>query len=73
METVLQRSKLIAKGSLTAVEATAMLVEKPVAFAEGTQDAALAFARGESPSAIFQAGLRPVARATERNAKRLRT
>ncbi|WP_316013146.1 hypothetical protein [Roseobacter sp. HKCCA0434] len=71
MQTIQSRVGLMARGAMTPVEATAMWAEKPAAFAVGYQDAAMAFARGEGMSAILQAGLAPVAKASGDNAKRL--
>ena len=69
--TILSRSTLFMQGDLTPAEATAMWMEKPVAVATGLHDAAMAMARGQGPSAMVEAALKPVAAKTAQNAKRL--
>ncbi|SOH93720.1 hypothetical protein SAMN06273572_102398 [Monaibacterium marinum] len=70
-QTIVSRSTLFFQGALTPIEATQMWVEKPVAIAEGLQDAVLAMAKGQSPSEMMEAALKPVAAKTSANAKRL--
>jgi len=70
-QTINSRVSLFMQGKLTSVEATAMWMEKPAAMAAGIQDAAAAMAKGQSPSAMMEAALKPVAAKTAANAKRL--
>jgi len=70
-QTIASRMALFMQGNLTQVEATAMVMEKPVAMVTGLQEAAVAMARGHGPSAMMEAALKPVAAKTSANAKRL--
>ena len=71
-ETIARRSMLMGQGTMTALEATSMIVEKPAAFAEGWRNAALAVVRGGSPVEAMTEFLKPVTKAASANAKRLR-
>ena len=71
-ETIWRRSALYSRGALTPLEATAMWMEKPAAFAKGAEKAMMAAARGKSPAKIMDAALDPLTRKASSNAKRLR-
>ena len=71
-ETILRRSLLMGQGAMTALEATSMVMEKPAAFAEAWQNAALATVRGRPPVAVMTEFLKPITKAASSNAKRLR-
>jgi hypothetical protein len=70
-EVMWRRNLLAAQGAMTAAEATRMVMEKPAAFADAAMRAAVAASRGAKPAAVVQAGLRPVARKAQANARRL--
>ena len=70
-EVILRRSAQMARGAMTPVEATRMMMEKPAAFAHSAERAAAAIARGASVTAIASAALRPYGVRTRANARRL--
>ncbi len=71
-EVIARRTTMIAQGSMSGPEATAMLMEKPAAFATSLQRAAVAAARGGDAAAITSAALRPLKTKAAANARRLR-
>ena len=70
-EVMWRRSLMMAQGAMTAPEAARMVLEKPAAFADSAQKAAMALARGANPARVAEAALRPYGRATRANARRL--
>lgn len=71
-ETIVRRSMMMGAGTMGMVEATSMWFEKPAAFAEGFEKAAIAVAKGKSYAQIMTEFLRPIAASAGANAKRLR-
>lgn len=71
-ETIVRRTILMGSGTMTGVEATSMMMEKPAAFAKGFERAAVAVAKGRSPVQVTEEFWKPVASSTDANAKRLR-
>ncbi len=71
-EVVLRRTAMMATGAMKPHEATRMLMEKPAAFAQAAQKAAMAAAGGSDATAIATAALRPIKVAASANARRLR-
>lgn len=71
-ETIARRTVLMGQGTMTPLEATSMMFEKPAAFAEAYHKAAVAAVKGKNPISVTTEFLKPITRATESNAKRLR-
>lgn len=71
-EVILRRTMKIASGSMSQPEAIAMVMEKPTAFANATERATVAAARGGDALAIANAALRPYRTKTRSNARMLR-
>lgn len=71
-EVILRRTIKMAAGTMSSPEAVAMVLEKPTAFANATERATVAAARGGDALAIANAALRPYRVKTRSNARRLR-
>lgn len=66
------RSWQLMTGTMSAVEAARMVLEKPLAFAEAAREAGRTSVSGGDPGAIARAAIRPLSREARRNAQRLR-
>jgi hypothetical protein len=71
-EVIARRTRMMADGSMTAPEAARMVLEKPAAFAEAAQKAAMAAVSGKDAVAVTSAALKPIRSKTRANARRLR-
>lgn len=71
-EVIARRTQSMALGTMTTPEAFAMVLEKGTAFAEATEAAAVAAARGGDPLRIATAALKPYGARTGSNARKLR-
>lgn len=71
-EVIWRRSLMMAQGNLGGLEAVRMVLEKPAAFAQAAQRAALAAAAGGAPEVVADAALRPIRIRARANARRLR-
>lgn len=71
-EVIARRTSMMATGAMSGPEAARMMLEKPAAFAEAAQKAAMAAATGAQPAAIANAAMKPLARHARANARRLR-
>lgn len=72
-EVVWRRSAMMATGAMSGPEATRMFMEKPTAFADAAQKAAMAAVRGGDAVSVASAAIRPLRRKTQANARRLRS
>jgi hypothetical protein len=70
-QVIWQRSAEMALGTMSAREATRMILEKPAAFAQASQKAALAGVSGKGAAGVAAAAIRPIRSKTRANAKRL--
>ncbi|GKX34832.1 MAG: hypothetical protein MnENMB40S_24500 [Rhizobiaceae bacterium MnEN-MB40S] len=70
-EVIWRRSVKLANGSLTPVELTRMVFEKPSAFAKAAERAAAAATR-QDPLLVAEALVQPIGAAARKNAMRLR-
>lgn len=71
IQTIWLRTSLMMMGTMTPVEATAMCVEKPAAFAKAMNQGARAVRRGRSPAQVMSATLKPISAKAASNARRL--
>ncbi|MEO4041578.1 hypothetical protein AAFN47_08250 [Hoeflea sp. CAU 1731] len=71
-EVIWRRSVKFANGSLTPVELTRMVFEKPSAFAKAAERAAAAVATRQDPLLVAEALVQPIGAAARKNAMRLR-
>ena len=71
-EVIWLRSLQMMTGTMSASEATRMILEKPLAFAQAAQDAGEAAISGEDPGAIARAAVGPLRHEVRSNARRLR-
>jgi hypothetical protein len=71
-ETIARRMTMMGSGTLSGVEATAMMFEKPAAFAKGMERAAIAATKGQNPSRVMTEFLKPISASAGSNARRLR-
>lgn len=71
-EVIVRRTAMIARGTMSGPEAAKMMMEKPAAFAEAAQRAAVAAARGGDATRVAAAALRPIGAKAAANARRLR-
>ncbi len=72
-EVVWRRCLDMSLGTMTAVEATRMFYEKPVAFAQAAERAAMASALQKGHAGIALAAIGPISMAARSNARRLRS
>ena len=72
-EVIWHRSWQMLTGTMSANEATRMVLEKPVAFARAAQQIGEAVVGGEDPGAITRAAVQPLRREARSNARRLRS
>ncbi|MEM6422996.1 MAG: hypothetical protein AAF698_10425 [Pseudomonadota bacterium] len=70
-EVIWRRNVMMALGTMSAAEATKMIMEKPAAFAKAAERAATTAARRKGTAAVSIAALQPVASAARANARRL--
>lgn len=71
-EVIWRRSAMMATGAMSAPEAARMMLEKPAAFAEAAQRAAMGAVRGDTATEVAHKALRPLASRAKANARRLR-
>lgn len=71
-EVILRRSLMLASGSMSASDATTMVVEKASTFAEAAERASYAVARGEDLIGVATAALGPYGVRTQANLENLR-
>lgn len=71
-EVVFRRCTMMAHGGMSGAEATRMFMEKPAAFAQSAQGAAMAAVRGGDAVSVASAALRPLRKSASANARRLR-
>jgi hypothetical protein len=71
-EVMFARTVMMAQGGMSGPEAARMWMEKPAAFAQSAQKAAMAAARGGDAVTVATAALRPIRHSASANARRLR-
>lgn len=71
-EVIWRRSMKLANGSLTPVEFSRMLFEKPSAFARAAERASIAVASRKDPLIVAEAAVKHIGAEAKRNARRLR-
>jgi hypothetical protein len=72
-EVIWRRCMDMSLGTMTAVEASRMFYEKPVAFARAAEKAAMASALQKGHAGIALAAIGPISTAARSNARRLRS